>query len=688
MSPEGISDFFIRHSKKSIIGLSVFAFLLAVVSVSLTLLIGSNNEVLATYGDKKVLKTEYEDAKTKCEEFYKYNNDDEGEKNCSQSRIEDQILRKALETEAEQRGITVTEKEINDQYQGLVKAYKSEKEYEQTIKSAYGWTPDYVKENIKRDILKEKLESYLISSRDVSGMFVRWDWYIGEPSTAQREPNKASAKKMMEDNFYPLMQKGASREELTAKITSVMTQGNPWDKEYNTGFIPFKNINAKTASKSFTGEEEWKAISKLQKIGDITDIVDSSGGYFVVYKLDKISNGNFADWDDFKEEAVSKAKVRSVSYKYKKIKNLVYHKVGDYFNKTKQALHISTVNATSCGWYSFSGFWGAVYDGSDHSLALNDVSVVATNNCPCEPGSAGCAQTRSSCVMCDQESFSYSQTTPNDPNWPGYFALGRTGRATYDGFLQPPYMLSCYHGWYLDLTKAGYDSIRYNKSTEPNGSWIAADRGNYAGWEWYSGPTGSYETWNTDGNGNIFMKPTPPPTYTLTVNVSPAGSGTATGGGTYNSGTAANVSASAESGYQFNSWSGDCSGTSSSTTVTMNSNKTCTANFSLPDLCSITADKSPVKQGDKVTLTWNLRRTGNAFTSFKIVQNPGNDITVNNSGSAVTGTIDVYPSVDTTYTLKDSAGNAITSSTATCSNSVDVTVTTGQNGGNNEIPSN
>ncbi|HPN35565.1 MAG TPA: hypothetical protein PK843_13705, partial [bacterium] len=66
--------------------------------------------------------------------------------------------------------------------------------------------------------------------------------------------------------------------------------------------------------------------------------------------------------------------------------------------------------------------------------------------------------------------------------------------------------------------------------------------------------------------------------------VSPAGGGTTTpsiGAHTYNSGTVVTVTASPASGYQFVNWTGNVANpNSATTTVTMNSSKTVTANFS------------------------------------------------------------------------------------------------------------
>ncbi|MFC1938005.1 InlB B-repeat-containing protein, partial [Chloroflexota bacterium] len=70
--------------------------------------------------------------------------------------------------------------------------------------------------------------------------------------------------------------------------------------------------------------------------------------------------------------------------------------------------------------------------------------------------------------------------------------------------------------------------------------------------------------------------------YTLTMQVSPAGGGTTTpsvGSHVYNAGTVVNLSASPSAGYRFDHWSGNASGTSATTSVTMNSDKVVTANF-------------------------------------------------------------------------------------------------------------
>ncbi len=83
---------------------------------------------------------------------------------------------------------------------------------------------------------------------------------------------------------------------------------------------------------------------------------------------------------------------------------------------------------------------------------------------------------------------------------------------------------------------------------------------------------------NCDGSGGG----DPIVTYTLSTSANPSNGGSVSlspSGGTYNEGTVVTITASANSGYTFGSWSGDASGSSITTTITMNGNKSVTAQF-------------------------------------------------------------------------------------------------------------
>ncbi len=97
---------------------------------------------------------------------------------------------------------------------------------------------------------------------------------------------------------------------------------------------------------------------------------------------------------------------------------------------------------------------------------------------------------------------------------------------------------------------------------------------------------------------------TPPTTkYTLTVQASPSGGGTVAvspSQSEYASGTVVTLSATAASGYAFSNWTGDAVGATNPTTVTMNGNKTVTANFIAGPTYTLTVQASPSSGGNVV----------------------------------------------------------------------------------------
>jgi uncharacterized repeat protein (TIGR02543 family) len=71
----------------------------------------------------------------------------------------------------------------------------------------------------------------------------------------------------------------------------------------------------------------------------------------------------------------------------------------------------------------------------------------------------------------------------------------------------------------------------------------------------------------------------PPVYYTLTIYVVGSGTATPVSGGSYLAGTVVDLEAIPDSGYEFDGWSGDLSGTDNTTTITMDNHKSITATF-------------------------------------------------------------------------------------------------------------
>ena len=88
-------------------------------------------------------------------------------------------------------------------------------------------------------------------------------------------------------------------------------------------------------------------------------------------------------------------------------------------------------------------------------------------------------------------------------------------------------------------------------------------------------------TMNANKNVTATFSQLPVNQYTLTINTVGQGSVTLNPpGGVYDEGTVVTLTAAADSGWQFDNWSGDLSGSTNPATITMNANKTVTANFS------------------------------------------------------------------------------------------------------------
>src|SRR3972149_2055069 len=110
-----------------------------------------------------------------------------------------------------------------------------------------------------------------------------------------------------------------------------------------------------------------------------------------------------------------------------------------------------------------------------------------------------------------------------------------------------------------------------------------------------------------DGNKTVTANFTQNPLYTLTVNISPTAGGSVTKNPnktSYISGETVTLTATANSGYTFSRWSGGATGTTSPVTVTMNGNKTVTANFT--PMYTLTVNISPTAGG---SVTKNPNKT-------------------------------------------------------------------------------
>ena len=133
-----------------------------------------------------------------------------------------------------------------------------------------------------------------------------------------------------------------------------------------------------------------------------------------------------------------------------------------------------------------------------------------------------------------------------------------------------------------DISNVSSISESFDVGTELTVTATPADGNQFVGWSGdYSGVDPAYTfkiTKDTNLTARFALSTTN--LYTITVNVLPEGAGTVTGAGRYEEGDSVSLVAEAESGYYFDKWTGDATGTEPSLTISsISSDMTIIANF-------------------------------------------------------------------------------------------------------------
>jgi uncharacterized repeat protein (TIGR02543 family) len=205
----------------------------------------------------------------------------------------------------------------------------------------------------------------------------------------------------------------------------------------------------------------------------------------------------------------------------------------------------------------------------------------------------------------------------------------------------------------------------------------------FSGWSGDAAGTLNPLSVTMDSNKTITANFTPM-TYTLSVNVNPSGSGSVTKNpdkSSYDYNEVVQLTAIPASGYTFSGWSGDAAGTENPLSVTMNSNKSITANFtpisSDGNLSVVPADgfsSSGAPGGPFIPQSKNytVTNTGGTSIDFTVTKNAV-WITLSNTGQ----TLSPDESVLVTVSINNNANSL---NVGTYNDSVIFTNTTNGNG--------
>jgi hypothetical protein len=169
----------------------------------------------------------------------------------------------------------------------------------------------------------------------------------------------------------------------------------------------------------------------------------------------------------------------------------------------------------------------------------------------------------------------------------------------------------------------------------------------------------------------------PPPVVNYSLIISDNGQGSTNpqnGVNTYQQGQSVSITAYPSSGWQFANWSGDVSGTNSTTTVTMNGNINVTANFTrLPQSfgptsfnIGTTSGNFPmpsINVGDQIQ--FNFTSAG-SLVYFSVLDPNGNIILTGSGGNKVaSGSGSFIASTAGTYTINFKSSGIVTPSVLT-----------------------
>ncbi|MGE5494497.1 MAG: MBG domain-containing protein [Burkholderiales bacterium] len=174
-----------------------------------------------------------------------------------------------------------------------------------------------------------------------------------------------------------------------------------------------------------------------------------------------------------------------------------------------------------------------------------------------------------------------SVTFTKDGYWSGFSWKSHVYKAQAVFEALPVYNLT------VNTTGGGSVSKSPDKSSYYEGDTVkltANPDGGYKFKQWSGDASGTSNTIEVTMNShkNITAEFELLPTYKLETNVSPAGSGSVSKDpdvASYWEGRSVKLTANAASGYRFGSWSGDVTGTENPKTISMNGNKSVTANF-------------------------------------------------------------------------------------------------------------
>lgn len=259
--------------------------------------------------------------------------------------IDDLVMNAALKQEAKKNNLSLTDTEIRTIHDIPPDMPISESQSIGPSSNGYDYYKYTTAENT---LLRQKLEKALIAERSLSYTSVNFDspFFNSQKDKEALKKLHQQAKDTLTNDFLPLYEKGATKEEIASKAEANYVNGPQNDQLYKLFFEKmvvgsnyFENyVDKVDNSKYITPEmltkegvpEAFKdlenvdygipveglrntvdEINKLKKVGDHTGVFASKTGMYMIARLEKATGGSYVNWQDFldsyKEKYVPKS---------------------------------------------------------------------------------------------------------------------------------------------------------------------------------------------------------------------------------------------------------------------------------------------------------------------------------------------------------------------------------------------
>jgi hypothetical protein len=361
-----VVDFLNRNSKKIIFSSTAVALILV---VALGGFLWQYSRPVAVVNGEEITRSEYNRSYEINKKMLAFMQD---ESTDTAVKTKEELIEKNLvEIAAKENSLSVSDEEVEAEIDEKLQSKEQsgdKEEFYATYREAYGYTEEEIFEQIKYNLLRDKVEDKVLNYK--SGKFI-YSSFVDSSTGSQisgfdtLDAADTWANSEME-KYKAMLDAGKTFEE----IYDIINETKP-------NFIsagPFKNVNKNSSDYDSEG---LGAILSLN-VGENSPII-SSDGFYIIYHVDTVAGGYYNTWDEFINDYKNKyveysflsaKQISSIGQKYNKLAGFINDKLG-----TDIAL---ADNCANCGYCT----GGVVYLNVKDNLGnyVGNATVTASSN--------------------------------------------------------------------------------------------------------------------------------------------------------------------------------------------------------------------------------------------------------------------------------------------------------------------